>query len=309
MFIIELKSLKLAELKQEYSNWLNTQNLSPNTIKTSKMDAFYVLKHNPNFNFWRMIESENFEEIAKSVLEDTLTKYSKGNVKLNINAYLAHLRRFRRFAYSGTKTTINQSGKVLRAKKYVEIPDPTCDEVEQYLGFWNTMENYRLQEKALDKLFVELSPHNDDLSDILIKASTLNDFYSTNIYSIFPVAKHILSLDIDERLNIGDETLINDIKMVEIGGKVKNFYSFATKYCSHHRPLDYPIYDSYVDKVLRYFRDKDGFVIFDNKDLKKFPEFKFILEQFRIFYGLDKYTLKQLDQYIWLLGKKFFSKN
>ncbi|UTW70364.1 hypothetical protein KHA80_07545 [Anaerobacillus sp. HL2] len=44
-----------------------------------------------------------------------------------------------------------------------------------------------------------------------------------------------------------------------IGEKKKNFYSFATKYCSHHNPLDYPIYDSYVDEVLRHFRNRDGF--------------------------------------------------
>lgn len=30
----------------------------------------------------------------------------------------------------------------------------------------------------------------------LVKASALNDLYSTNIYSIFPVTKHILNLKI-----------------------------------------------------------------------------------------------------------------
>ena len=33
-----------------------------------------------------------------------------------------------------------------------------------------------------------------------------------------------------------------------INGKKKNLYSFASKYCSHHNPEAYPIYDSYVDE-------------------------------------------------------------
>jgi hypothetical protein len=39
-----------------------------------------------------------------------------------------------------------------------------------------------------------------------------------------------------------------------------NFYSFATKYCSHHKPEMYPIYDSYVDKMLGYFKKRTIFI-------------------------------------------------
>jgi hypothetical protein len=67
------------------------------------------------------------------------------------------------------------------------------------------------------------------------------------------VAKHICALEIDVRLNTGDVTLVEDIQYVAIGNTKKNFYSFASKYCSHHNPLDYPIYDSYVDEVAPLF--------------------------------------------------------
>ena len=63
--------------------------------------------------------------------------------------------------------------------------------------------------------------------------------------------------------------LINNhlqIQSLDGDGKQKNFYSFATKYCSHHRPYDYAIYDSYVDKVLRHFRNVDGFSDFTDAD-------------------------------------------
>lgn len=169
----------------------------------------------------------------------------------------------------------------------VEVPQPTVGEVETYLKQWDELENYHLQEDALDKLFIQLCPNNTDISDILIKVATLNDFSNTNIFSVYPVAKHILSLGIDKRMTAGDITLAADIQKVMINGVVKNFYSFATKYCSHHNPMAYPIYDSYVEKVLYHFRNVDGFLGFANGDLKDYVSFKNILIQFRSFYGLE----------------------
>ena len=180
--------------------------------------------------------------------------------------------------------------------------------MEKYLKTWDSDESFVLQEKSLDKLFLELAPKNTDISDILIKASTLNDFYSTNIFSIFPVAKHILELNIDERLEAGDTSLVGDIAFVEIKGKEKHFYSFASKYCSHHKPLLFPIYDSYVENVLVYFSKLDGFAKFKREDLKNYQTFKDVIIEFSKFYKIDTYNLKDLDRYLWQLGKEYFPK-
>ena len=104
-------------------------------------------------------------------------------------------------------------------------------------------------------------------------------------------------------------SLVSDIQKVTINGVEKNFYSFATKYCSHHRPLDYPIYDSYVEKVLCYFRDRDKFASFKTPELKDYAKFKGTLIDFRSFYGLDQYNLKEIDKYMWQLGNEYFPKN
>ena len=101
----------------------------------------------------------------------------------------------------------------------VDIPKPTVEEVQKYLDKWNTLENYVDQENSLDKLFFDLIPENKQIEDILIKCSTLNDFYSTNIFSIFPIAKHILQLNIDERIKCGDLTLIEDIADKNVMGR------------------------------------------------------------------------------------------
>lgn len=185
---------------------------------------------------------------------------------------------------------------------------PSTKEVNKYLRLWDTLENYVLQEDALDKLFFNTYPLNEDISEILVKAAALNDFYSTNIFSIFPVSKHIHSLKIDSSLESKDPSLVNDIAQVDINGKIKNFYSFSTKYCSHHDPINYPIYDIYVEKVLMVLNKRDKFSKFNKKDLKDYKRFKEIIIEFRKYYGLDEFNLKQIDRYIWQLGKEFFSR-
>ena len=169
-------------------------------------------------------------------------------------------------------------------KNSINIIKPSQKEVEKYLKLWDSLENYTLQESSLRKLFTKTYPNNDDLDDVLIKVCSLNDFYSTNIFSPFTVAKHIVELQIDNSLAKKDLVIVNKIAKVKMnGGNVKNFYSFATKYCSHHKPKVYPIYDSYVDKMLVCFRNKDKFDNFSNKDLKIYEQFVNILENFRKF--------------------------
>lgn len=308
MDIMKMQEMNLYEVRILYKAYLNNQNLSANTINTSSVDAFYLWRKCGAELFWTTVTSIDFELIGKKALLKALQEHSKGNANVLLNSYMAHIRRFRRFLYGDSRleiTSITQkNGKTI---KYVPMPSEAV--VDEYLLKWNTLENYQLQENALHKLFFELCPENKVIEDVLLKASTLNDFYSTNIFSIYPVAKHICSLNIDKRLKSGDVTLVGDIQKVVIGGVAKNFYSFSTKYCSHHNALDYPIYDSYVDEVLRNFRKKDKFADFNDMDLKDYAVFKSILIEFRRFYRLEKFNLKQIDQYIWQLGKEYFPKN
>jgi hypothetical protein len=186
-------------------------------------------------------------------------------------------------------------------------PKPSVSEVNKYLNEWKNLEGYTSQERALNKLFLELLPGNSEITDILLKASCLNDFYSTNIFSIYPVAKHILNIkDLDKRLKAGDISLVNELGKLEISGKKKYFYSFSTKYCSHHNPIDFPIYDSYVEKILLYFNKIDKFSSFKRIDLKDYKKFKEILLDFQRYYKLERFNLKEIDRYLWLLGKEIF---
>lgn len=104
--------------------------------------------------------------------------------------------------------------------------EPSPSEVEKYIRLWDSLDNYVNQEKALDKLFFSLCQKNDTIEDVLLKCSTLNDFYSTNIFDIHAVAKHILSIaDVDKRLKNGDLTLVDEIAHVEVGKEKKQHFS------------------------------------------------------------------------------------
>ena len=306
MGIEEMKQLSYDSLRELYKKYLLSLNLAKTTISTSYTDTFYLWRYGSKELFWNTVLSTNFENDSKLVLADALEKNSTGNVQTLVNGYISHLRKFRKFiSYDNVDIVHNLKSIQLDYRRVTKRKA----EIEFYLEKWKMLEDYSFQEEALNRLFFKLCPKNTEIADILLKCSTLNDFYSTNIFSIYPVAKHILQLKIDKRLSIGDETLVDDIKKIEIKSKIKNFYSFATKYCSHHNPKDFPIYDSYVDVVLRYFKSVDNFSNFKNEDLKNYTYFKKVLLDFRRFYDLEAYNLKQIDQYLWQLGKDYFKKN
>lgn len=183
---------------------------------------------------------------------------------------------------------------------------PSVKDAEWFINYWNELQSYSNQEKALNKLFKEFSK-NDNIENILIKCSCLNDFYSTNIFDIHAVAKHILSLNIDKRLKDGDYSLVDEIAHVKVNGKDHFFYSFATKYCSHHKPERYAIYDSYVEKVLLTMNGREPFTNFKREDFKDYGTYMSVIEAFQQKFGLMQYNIKKLDQYLWQLGKWYFN--
>ena len=185
---------------------------------------------------------------------------------------------------------------------------PCEEEVKAYIKKWDGLEDYVNQERALDKLFLELCKDNQSIENILIKCSALNDFYSTNIFKVHNVAQHYITKNLDERLSEGDLSLVSDLAHLEINGKSFYFYSFASKYCSHHRPDVYPIYDSYVHKILKYFRDREAFLDFKVDDLKEYESYTGIIQFFRSYYKLEDFTVKEIDKYLWQLGKEAFNR-
>lgn len=100
MKIEVLKKISYENLKKEYIFYLKSQDLGRNTINTMATDSFYLWNNIGKEEFWRVIESEDFENDAKSSLFKALSENSKGNIDQLINGYLSQLRRLKEFIYS-----------------------------------------------------------------------------------------------------------------------------------------------------------------------------------------------------------------
>lgn len=188
------------------------------------------------------------------------------------------------------------------------ITKPSVAEVNKYLKKWASLTHYVEQDKAIYMLFNK-SPKNNKLEEVLVKACCVNAFYSTKVLDIYTVSQRIVDLKIDTRIANGDLTVVNDIATCIIAGKKKNFYSFATKYCSHCKDDVYPIYDSFVDKMLCELNKLYPFSTFKKADLKDYVKFCDVLNDFKKHFGLGKFTLKEIDMYLWLAGKDYFPKS
>ena len=69
------------------------------------------------------------------------------------------------------------------------------------------------------------------------------------------MALHIRDLNIDKKLQACSSEVVHEIPRLEMkDGKVRNFYSFATKYCHFHSMDDYPMYDYHVSKLLVHYQ-------------------------------------------------------
>ena len=190
---------------------------------------------------------------------------------------------------------------------------PTEKLVKDYIEIFKNDQRYYPADNAIINLF-KVFPHNTKIEDILLKISVLNDLYSTNIFATFDLAKHILSLNIDLKLAAGDTTAVKEIATGHGIISSKNnreitFYSFATKYCNWHNQENYAIYDSFVEKVLMAYKKQDSFASFRKDDLKSFSRFKSIIEEFTSYYNLTRFSLKEMDKFLWVLGKEKFPTN
>ncbi len=190
----------------------------------------------------------------------------------------------------------------------MKLEKPTNELIKRYILTFRNEERYYRSDQAITNLFKSF-PENNNLEDILLKVSVINDMYSTQIYATFLISKHIQNLNIDNDLKNGNPELVNKIASRH-GIKSKkhkkeiNFYSFATKYCNWHNQEHYAIYDQFVEKTLIHYKNKYHFSTFKTIDLKDFKIFKAVIIKFIDFFHLTKYNLKEIDKFLWIYGKE-----
>jgi hypothetical protein len=186
------------------------------------------------------------------------------------------------------------------------LQTPTADTVKAACERFDR-EN-ELIEQTLFELFQQY-PRNDDLRHVLLKVVAVNALYHTCIYALDTVARHIYAqgAEIDAALAAGSHEIVDKIAKVRVQGKVHNFFSFATKYCSWHQPEKYHIYDSRVDSYLWNLQQQNAFAAaFHHPHLWDYPKFHNIVVTFRDAHGLSTFTFKEIDKFLYLQGEPTF---
>ncbi len=210
------------------------------------------------------------------------------------------------------KESPGKNEKPSTVKRKPVKPLPSGDKLRKlapiYIKRWDNLQDYPEQERTLNRLFAA-HPGNTDFDTVMVKVATLDNFYSTQLRSVPEVVYRILSIgDFDGKVSRGDRDLVD---MMCATDAYKPF-SFASKYCSRHNKDAYPIYDSFVANVLSKYREDERFTtigtdILDNRNKSYEKDYFPIMTDFMMSYGLTRHSFKEIDIFLWLLGKECFS--
>jgi len=182
------------------------------------------------------------------------------------------------------------------------LPRPTIDLVNAECAEFDREES--LVEESLCLLWAQF-PKNSDIRHVLLKVLVLNKLYGTMIrdIDIETVAKHIVGLASDKHLDqLLDQGSLDAVFLITDCQGVKQYLSFASKFCSWHNPTAYPIYDGNVRECLWSYGKQDRFAEFRNEDLWYYRKLLEIIIAFRNCYGLSSLNFKQLDKFMYRSG-------
>ncbi|GAB6393646.1 MAG: hypothetical protein MdMp014T_3019 [Treponematales bacterium] len=186
---------------------------------------------------------------------------------------------------------------------------PCLEVFNLYQEKWEKRAGFVDHDNELKDLFTT-HPSNSNYDEVLKKVKLLNRYYKAIFNKVEPVARHIVNLNIDPRLKNADTDLIRDIAEVPDYNPLS---SFASKYCSFHKPEYYPIFDSRVraflcfclkQKTWGFSFDFDELFKKNSGSLRDYPAYKKVLERFRKHFGLSDFSFKKVDQYLWLAGEE-----
>ena len=235
------------ELRQNFKAYMQERYPNDKNISSTVSMAFFLERYGYEFSmdFQQVLTDKIIPVAYTQKLEEYFAARGRKNPHSNASIYERSLRLL--VEYLDRKPPIVPRQPRIERKPQttaystipINIPPPTKQSVLEYLDNWTRLPGYTEQEEALLLLFKDTFPYNKGLSEVLIKCSTLNDFYGTNIFNVYPLAKHIVKLDIDVRLADGDPKLVNDISLghgiTSRSGKEHHLFSFATKYLNISR--------------------------------------------------------------------------
>jgi hypothetical protein len=144
---------------------------------------------------------------------------------------------------------------------------------------------------------------NKKIEHVLTKVVTINALYHARVLDmdVHPLAVHIWKIeDLDTKLKQGNLDAVDAIWKSQ--GTRRHYFSFATKYCSWHNQQAYAMYDLNMWEALRAYKTKESGFQFKDSESEDYATFYTIVKRFQAAYGLEGYSLKDVDKFLWLVG-------
>jgi hypothetical protein len=189
-----------------------------------------------------------------------------------------------------------------------------CENFKKINSLFYNHPRYGIGNRIVEKIFQKY-PENERMENVLIKVTMLNSIYSTAIFDIYGISKHIHNIDkVDRLLSDGDSAAVDKIRHGHGIGKEKerDLYSFSTKYCFFHNKEAFPIFDSKLSGLLREFNSNSKYKFyskFTRQNLYDYKIYKDVIMQFRKCFNLTSLTCVEFDHAMWILGKYAYRKS
>lgn len=137
----------------------------------------------------------------------------------------------------------------------------------------------------------------------LLKAVAINALYSTNVYAIVRLARHVQTVLADADLDKAGPELVEKMAWMRDEGpdhKERRHRSFAAKFAHFFiDPERFPIFDSYADRMLRWHLGGAAVAVSKGAPYVEFAE------QYDRLVRASGLTgpRRQLDRYLWITGQ------
>lgn len=147
-------------------------------------------------------------------------------------------------------------------------------------------------------------PGNATEEAVRQKVSVLNHYQIHDLACHEEMIRHILSLNIDESLRVGDLNVVEAIANFHFKGKDRNLLEFASEYCNSHQPNVYPIFSTeHINLMSNYLSVRNH--LEDGETLTDYVTFKkgldFIIADFDLKAMMNYYEVRKLE---WLYMDK-----
>jgi hypothetical protein len=180
--------------------------------------------------------------------------------------------------------------------------------LNKYLDIFISQEMYFVSDIQTLEAF-KLNPKNTDKDTIRMKLSSINDIELRLKSSPEDMIEHILKLDVDNRLEQGDLSLVDEMAGLEGEDKKPMLLRFASAYCNFHRPETFPIYsEQHFDFYRNYIRNYK--LPLDPAKLNTYAVFCLALKDLIERLGLTgKLNYLHIRKFGWLYAEKVVSES